>query len=994
MCSASSTVTYTSVYTDSEPGRAFWGADDEEVSEGGIPRVIVLGYDGLPIQPVAPPSPDYVPGPEDPQTPPVPQDEDEREPMFVHAHDPDYIPEPIYPEYIPLEDDHEFPAEEQPLPPVDSPIAKSPGYVTESDLEEDPEDSEEYEDDEIEDGPVDYPMDGGDDGDDDDGDSSRNDATDEDEDDEDEEEEEHLAPADSTIVVSVDEPVFPPGGTEPVIPPPSTDITIGARITVRPQTSISLPPEAEVERLLTMTTPSPSPPISLSPPSTGERLVRIASTQALIDAVIAALPLPPLLPSLYIPPPADHRGKIPKSEQPPRKRLCLSTLGSRYKVGESSTARPTRDPEKAVPEIAPMTVGEVNTRVTELAELYEHDTKDLYALLEDAQDRLSQATHQELQTHRDHVYAHETHFQVHQTQLQLQGTLIQTHHQVYKTRFQMQQAELAALRETDRRCQAHMVETLRVIRDMRQIMAPTTRRGPNTPVNNTNPNNMTPESIQAMIDQALLRNSTNGDGSHSSHEDNRRNVQTARPCFYADFMKCQPLNFKGTEGVVGLTRWIEKMESVFNISGCAIENQVKFATCTLLGAALTWWNGQIRTLGPEAYAMTWEVLKKKMTDKYCPQGEIKKLEIELWNLKVKGNDVPAYTERFQKLTLICTKFVANKTEKVDKYISGLPDNIYGNVKSARPKTLDETIELANDLMDQKLRTYAERQSDNKRKADDSSRNNHGHQQQPFKRQNVAKVYNMGYKAKMNLIFAGVLNKDEGNGNAQGRVYAVGNAEKRGNASGNPNANVATGLPPARLVEFKIDLIPGATPVARAPYRLAPSEMKELSEQLQELSDKGFIRPSSSPWGAPVLFVKKKDGSFRMCIDYHELNKLTVKNRYPLPRIDDLFDQLQGSSIYSKIDLRSRYHQLRVREQDVPKTTFRTRYGHYEFQVMPFGLTNAPASMGVEMDNKEPGFELKWLKMGRNGSFSLVHLRLELQGFKAFYLHLVSAFGSS
>ncbi|GJW76497.1 putative reverse transcriptase domain-containing protein [Tanacetum coccineum] len=556
---------------------------------------------------------------------------------------------------------------------------------------------------------------------------------------------------------------------------------------------------------------------------------------------------------------------------------------------------------------------------------------------------------------------------------------------------------------------------------------------------------MTPESVQAMIDQSLLRNSTNGDGSHSSHEDNRRNVQTARPCFYADFMKCQPLNFKGTKGVVGLTRWIEKTESVFNISGCAIENQVKLATCTLLGAALTWWNGQIRTLGPEAYSMTWEVLKKKMTDKYCPQGEIKKLEIELWNLKVKGNDVPAYTERFQELTLICTKFVANETKKVDKYISGLPDNIYGNVKYSRPKTLDETIELANDLMDQKLRTYAERQSDNKRKADDSSRNNHGHQQQPFKRQNVAEVYNMGtgekkpYEGslpkctkchfhhngsctqkchKCNKVghFArdcrssgntnvantqkgnGVnpkgngcfecgapghfkrdcpklKNKDGGNGNAQGWVYAVGNAEKRGNASGNPDSNVVTeymakgcqiflaqifakkeedkskgkqledvpivrdfpkvfledlpGLPPVRPVEFHIDLIPRAAPVARAPYRLAPSEMKELSEQLQELSDKGFIRPSSSPWGAPVSFVKKKDGSFRMCIDYRELNKLTMKNRYPLPRIDDLFDQLQGSSIYSKIDLRSGYHQLRVREQDIPKMAFRTRGIHVD-----------------------------------------------------------------
>ncbi|GJS92916.1 hypothetical protein Tco_0799884 [Tanacetum coccineum] len=401
---ASSAVTYTSVYTDSEPGRVFWGAD-EEISKGG---------------------------PEELQTPPVPQDEDEREPIFIQPHDLDY---------------------DQPLPPVDSPTAESPGYVTESDPEEDP---EEYEDDETEDGPVDYPMDGGDDGDDDDGDSSGDDADDEDEDDEDEEEEEeeHLAPADSAVVVPADEPVSPPEGTEPVIPPPSTDITIGARITVRPQASISLPPEAEVERLLAMTTPSPSPPISLSPPSAGERLarcmappahsspppvpspllpssgcptqiqtLRIASTQALIDAVTAALPsppLPPLPPSLYIPPPVDRRDDIPESEQPPRKRLCLSTLGSRYEIGESSTARPTGDrgvdygfvstvdaearrqgisevgygirdtwvdPAEAVPEIAPMTVGEVNTRVTELAELHEHDTQDLYALLEDAQDR-------------------------------------------------------------------------------------------------------------------------------------------------------------------------------------------------------------------------------------------------------------------------------------------------------------------------------------------------------------------------------------------------------------------------------------------------------------------------------------------------------------------------------------------------------------------------------------------------------------------------------
>ncbi|GJS67897.1 hypothetical protein Tco_0682462 [Tanacetum coccineum] len=277
----------------------------EEISDEGSLRVIVYGYDGLLMQPVAPPSPDYIPNPEEPQTPLVPQDEDEREPMFIQENDPDYALEPMCPEYIPLEDEHVFPAKEQPLPPVDSPTAESPGYVAESDPEEDPEED---------------------------------DADDEDEDEEDEDEEEHPASADSAVVVPTVEPA-----------------------------SISLPPEAAVERLLAMTTPSPSPHISLSPPSAEERLarctappahsspppvpssllpssgcptqiqtLRIASTQALIDAVTAALPspsLPPLPASLYIPPPVDRRDDVPKSELPPCKRLCLSTLGSRYKIG-------------------------------------------------------------------------------------------------------------------------------------------------------------------------------------------------------------------------------------------------------------------------------------------------------------------------------------------------------------------------------------------------------------------------------------------------------------------------------------------------------------------------------------------------------------------------------------------------------------------------------------------------------------------------------------
>ncbi|GJZ45577.1 hypothetical protein Tco_0593173 [Tanacetum coccineum] len=480
MSSASSAVTYTSVYIDSEPGRVFWGAN-EELSNGGSPRVIVYGYDELPMQPVAPPSPDYIPGPEEPQTPRVPQDEDEREPVFIQPHDPDYVPDPMYPEYIPLEDEHVFPAKEQPLPPVVSPTVESPRYVTESDPEEDP---EEYEDDEMEDGPVDYPMDGGEDGDNDDGDSSGDDADDKDKDAEDKEEvEEHLAPADSAIVVPTIELVSPPEGKEPVTPPPSTNITTtGAKITVRLQAFIYLPLEAEVERLLAMPTPLPSPPISLSPPSAEERLARIASTQALVDAVITALPLPPLPPSLYIPLPVDYRDDIPESELPPRKRSCLSTLGPRYEVGESSTARPTRgrgidygygirdtwvDPAEATPEITPITLGEVNTRVTVLAELHEHDTQDLYALLEDAQEgrtRISQRVtmdSQRVDLLMEDRIAH-------------QETILIVEEEAYASReawahaIGLSQAvhyELQTHRE-----QAQIVETLRVMRDMRREM--------------------------------------------------------------------------------------------------------------------------------------------------------------------------------------------------------------------------------------------------------------------------------------------------------------------------------------------------------------------------------------------------------------------------------------------------------------------------------------------------------------------------------------------
>ncbi|GJS13311.1 reverse transcriptase domain-containing protein [Tanacetum coccineum] len=730
-------------------------------------------------------------------------------------------------------------------------------------------------------------------------------------------------------------------------------------------------------------------------------------------------------------------------------------------------------------------------------------------------------------------------------------------------------------------------------------MAPkrTTRSTPITtnpaPRTTTTTTSVTNAQLQAMIDEGVnaalaARDATrNGDDSHTSGTGVRRPVQVARECSYSDFLKCKPLDFKGIEGVVGLTRWFEKMESVFSISNCTASSQVKFATCTLQDDALTWWNAHVKTTTPEAaHAMTWVTLKKMMTDKYCPRGEIKKIEAKMWNLKVKGTDVVAYNRRFQQLALMCARMFPEEIYKIEKYIGGLPDMLLGSVKASRSKTMQEVIEFTTELMEDKTKAYAERQADNKRRSDDIARSNQS--QQPNKRQNTGRAYAAGTgdrrpytgpkplctkcnyhhdgpcaskcnkcnrfghiardcrnppnvnnvaNQKGNGCFEcgaqGHFKRDcpklknnnnrgnrDGNAKTQAKVYAVGNAGANqdnnvvmgtfllnnryasilfdtgadrsfvstafssrivitptaldhdynveladgrvvrlntiirgcmlnflnhpfnidlipvelgsfdviigmdwlamyhavivcaekivripfgdevlivgGDGSSNKNgtrlniisctkvqdyltkgchvflANITAtkdedkskgkrlkdllvvqefpevfpedlpGIPPTRQVEFRIDLVPGAAPVARAPYRLAPSEMKELAEQLQELTDKGFIRPSSSPWGAPVLFVKKKDGSFRMCIDYRELNKLTVKNRYPLPRIDDLFEQLQGSSVYSKIDLRSGYHQLRVREEDIPKTAFRTRYGHYEFQVMPFGLTNAPA----------------------------------------------------
>ncbi|GKC34091.1 reverse transcriptase domain-containing protein [Tanacetum coccineum] len=232
---------------------------------------------------------------------------------------------------------------------------------------------------------------------------------------------------------------------------------------------------------------------------------------------------------------------------------------------------------------------------------------------------------------------------------------------------------------------------------------------------------------------------TNGDDRHNSRTGVRRTERVARECTYPDFMKCQPLNFKGTEGVVKLIQWFEKMEIVFSISNCSMENQIKFSTCTLLAGALTCWNSHVRTVVYDvAYAMTWAELKKKMTDKYCPRGEMKKLEVELWNLKVKGTDVIGYNQQFQELALLCVRMFPEESDKIERYVGGLPDMIHGSVVASKPKTMQEAIEIATELMDKKIRTFVELQIENKRMQDDNQQ-----QQQQNKMQNTGRAYTAG-----------------------------------------------------------------------------------------------------------------------------------------------------------------------------------------------------------------------------------------------------------
>nr|GEZ94725.1 hypothetical protein [Tanacetum cinerariifolium] len=260
---------------------------------------------------------------------------------------------------------------------------------------------------------------------------------------------------------------------------------------------------------------------------------------------------------------------------------------------------------------------------------------------------------------------------------------------------------------------------------------------PVTPTSTATTTTVTEAQLQALINQGVVDAMAEAEASrvrngYSSNGSGPRLAQTIRKCTYPNFLKCQPLNFKGTERVIGLTRWFEKIESVFNISICIAAFQVKYAVYTLQGVALTWWNSHVKTVTLEvAQALPWKTLKKMMTDKYCPKGEIKKLKTKMWELKTKGTDVIGYSCRFQELALMCNRTFLEESDRVEKYIGGVPDMIHDSVKATKPKTMLEAIEFATELMDKMIRDVVE----NKRKFEGTSGNNQNQPQQN-KRQNT------------------------------------------------------------------------------------------------------------------------------------------------------------------------------------------------------------------------------------------------------------------
>ncbi|KAJ8770542.1 hypothetical protein K2173_018033 [Erythroxylum novogranatense] len=460
------------------------------------------------------------------------------------------------------------------------------------------------------------------------------------------------------------------------------------------------------------------------------------------------------------------------------------------------------------------------------------------------------------------------------------------------------------------------------------------------------------------------------------------------------------VDFFGTSDPEEAEIWLRKTERVLDQMECEDDERVIYAASLLQGDALHWWEtvpgSQMRPVG-----LAWQDFVVAFRKKYLSEVYIQQKQREFLSLTQRDMSVSEYEHRFTQLVRYASDLMLSEAARCRRFESGLHlairekviveaalrvENIE-NIKSAVNKKrkgrerFKRGGSTSTPMPDRSARSFPvqseERSSGASRprpmrtstvshQASTVGGNRRGDGDRSFvpKCEHCGRAhrgecfrltgacFNCGEKGHIVRECPQPPRHERGQMQAPRRTETMGqrtvtevgssDAAKRVNLPGRPR-----GQAPARVfamtredAETAPDVVTGTRPISIPPYRMAPAELKE---QLEELLEKGYIRPSSSPWGAPILFVKKKDGSLRMCVDYRKLNQVTVKNKYPLPHIDDLFDQLQGTRVFSKIDLRSGYHQLRIKESDVPKSAFRTRYGHFEFLVMPFGLTNAPTT---------------------------------------------------